>query len=325
MKLPIIVFSLFFIYSSVMIKEPIQSKEMISHLNSIAPDRNLVFLLSGGTIRGSLIHGTRMINEMRANHRLGILETFVLGQAYIGTGLLTAMIKGNDRISLTIECGGPIKGISVEATASGNIRGYLVNNPIPLSKPLESFDLSPLFGPGFLHITKYLESAKQPFSGQVMLNYGTLAEDLAYYFYTSEQIKTLFDISIQFNRKGDAVGTGGLFIQELPGADQNELERLEDTVRKLPSLGKYFSGGKDNEQLIQTFLKDYSPQSIADTPVSFNCGCTKERFGSFLSAMKQEEKVSILREGPFPLVTTCQNCNTRYSFSREELEELFSN
>ncbi len=308
-----------------MIKETIQNKEVVSHLASIEKDRNLIFLLSGGTIRGSLIHGTRMINEMRANHHLGILETLVLGHAYIGTGLLTAMIKGNDRISMTIECGGPIKGLSVEATADKKIRGYLMVNPIPLSGPLESFDLSPFFGPGFLRITKYLESAKQPFSGQVMLNYGNIPEDLAYYFYTSEQIKTLFSISIQFDRKGEVTGAGGLFIQGLPGADGTELERLEDTVKQFPSLGKYFSNGGNSKELIDTSLKDFSPKNIADTPVSFFCSCTKERFGSFLASMKQEEKTTLLKEGPFPLVTTCQNCNTRYTFSREELEELFSN
>lgn len=314
-----------FQYYPTMIKKEIKNKNIKNHLNTITPDSNLIFLMGNGTIRGSLIHGTRMINEMRENHSLGILETLVLGHAYISAGLLTSMIKGNDRISISIECGGPVKGLSVEATAGGDVRGYLQNNPIPISKPLESFDLSPFFGPGFLHVTKYLESAKQPFSGQVMLAYGDLSRDLAYYFLTSEQIKTLFSLSIQFDREGLVVGAGGLFIQELPGANDSVLEELEDTVRKMPSLGAYFAKEGKAEELIPETLKNFSPRIIAEKKIRFNCSCSKELFGSFLSSMKHKEKEEILIHGPFPLITTCYNCNTDYLFSRKELEELFSN
>lgn len=118
-----------------MIRKPIEKPQLKKHLESISRDTNLVFLLSGGKVRGSLVHGTAMVNGMRANHNLGILETLILGHSYIGAGLLTSMVKGNDRIGLTIECGGPVKGISVEASADGGVRGYLMNNPIPVKSP----------------------------------------------------------------------------------------------------------------------------------------------------------------------------------------------
>jgi molecular chaperone Hsp33 len=41
-----------------------------------------------------------MINEMRANHELGILETLVLGRAYLGAALMTGDLKGMDRLSI---------------------------------------------------------------------------------------------------------------------------------------------------------------------------------------------------------------------------------
>lgn len=306
-----------------MIRKPIEKPQLKKHLESISRDTNLVFLLSGGKVRGSLVHGTAMVNGMRANHNLGILETLILGHSYIGAGLLTSMVKGNDRIGLTIECGGPVKGISVEASADGGVRGYLMNNPIPVKSPLESFDMSPFFGPGFLHITKYLESAKHPFSGQVMLKYGNIAQDLASYFQESEQINTLFSISVFFDREGDATGAGGLFLQELPGADEKELESLENSVKHMPSIGKFFSGKGSPEELIMNTFGDYSVEILAERDISFSCSCSKERFGSFLSSMKREEKEKILEEGPFPLLTTCHNCGTDYEFSKEELIELF--
>ncbi len=308
-----------------MIKQKITSNSLNNHLANIKPDKIDIFLLNNGTVRGAFLHGTKMINQMRVNHNLGILETLALGQSYMGIGLMTSMIKGNDRISFAIECGGPIKGISVEAGADGRVRGYLFVNPIPLLKPLDSFDLSPFFGPGFLSVTKHLESSKQPFTGQVMLQHGRIAKDLANYFLESEQINTAFVLSVYFDKEGMAAGAGGMFLQALPGAEDSALEMLEESINNMPSLGKYFAGGGSSKHLISESFSNFQPNIIADKPVTFDCDCSKERFTSFIASMKNSDKEDILKNGPFPLVTTCHNCGTDYEFSKEELQAVFSN
>ena len=308
-----------------MIKQPITDNIINDHLEKIEADRIDVFLLNNGTIRGAMLHGTKMINQMRVNHNLGILETLTLGQSYMGAGLMTSMIKGNDRISFAIECGGPIKGLSVEATASGNVRGYLFANPIPITKPVESFDLSPFFGPGFLSVTKHLESSKQPFTGQVMMQHGRIAKDLANYFLESEQIKTAFGLSVYFEKEGKAVGAGGFFLQALPGAEDTALGSLEEAIEEMPSIGKYFAEGGSTRKLVNETFIEFSPEIIGEKSVSFNCDCSKERFTSFIASMKRSDKDEILKNGPFPLVTTCHNCGTDYEFPRDELQAIFSN
>jgi len=147
-----------------------------------ARDRAYRFLLADGTIRGVILHGTRMVNEMRANHELGILETMVLGRAYLGMGLMAAELKGSDRLVLKIDCSGSIKGLVVEGNAFGEVRGYLLRVPIPIERPLDNFDLSPFFGAGVLSVTRHLTEAKDPFTGQVALKYGNIALDLANYY-----------------------------------------------------------------------------------------------------------------------------------------------
>ena len=87
-----------------------------------ARDRRHTFLLAAGEVRGAILNGTRMVNEMRANHELGILETLVLGRAYLGIALMAAGLKGNDRVAMQINCAGPIKGLSVEANAFGEVQ-----------------------------------------------------------------------------------------------------------------------------------------------------------------------------------------------------------
>ena len=141
-----------------MIKTKITDKELLEHIASLPEDGRDVFLLSNGQVRVTAISATETINQMRANHKTGLLESYVLGQAYIAGLLLTSMVKGNDRIQLQIECGGPIKGISIESWACGAVRGYMLENPIGLTKPLTSLDTSLLYGPGFITISRILET-----------------------------------------------------------------------------------------------------------------------------------------------------------------------
>ena len=203
-----------------MIKKKIFGDSLKDQLRASARDKLYSFLLADGDIRGGIVHGTKMINEMRVNHELGILETLVLGHGYLAGSLMGGTLKGNDRLSIQIECSGPIKGLTVETNAFGEVRGFLKNVPIPVDKPLEDFNLSPFFGAGFLTITKYLEDAKQPFSGKVMIEHGSIAKDLVNYYLQSEQIPSSLNLSIQFDKQGSVIGAGGVFLQVMPGAGE---------------------------------------------------------------------------------------------------------
>ena len=101
------------LYNMAMIREPIQDKELTLHLDSLPDDTREIFLIADGEVRVSAVGATRMVNQMRANHRTGLLETYVLGQGYIAGALLSSEVKGNDRIQLNVECGGPIKGMNI--------------------------------------------------------------------------------------------------------------------------------------------------------------------------------------------------------------------
>ena len=288
-----------------------------------AKDRLHKFLLADGAIRGVIMNGTRMVNEMRANHELGILETLVLGRAYLGVGLMAADLKSNDRLSLKFDCSGPIKGLVVEANAFGEVRGFLKQVPIPLDKPMESFDLSPFFGAGFLSVTKYLEDAKQPFTGQVMLKYGNIAKDLANYYFTSEQVPTAFNLSIKFDTEGQVTGAGGLFLQAMPQADENLAAGLEARVTGLPSLGEVFTADSDPATLVNEAFRGYSPRFLANHRIEFMCHCNRERVRSLLTLLPIHELKDIRDNGPFPLAMNCHYCNTQYHFSRENIQEIY--
>ena len=288
-----------------------------------ARDRLHKFIVADGAIRGVIMNGTRMINEMRANHELGILETLVLGRAYLGVGLMSADLKSNDRVSLKIDCSGPIKGLVVEANAFGEVRGFLKQVPIPINEPMESFDLSPFFGAGFLLVTKYLQDARQPFTGQIMLKYGNIAKDLANYYLTSEQVPTAFNLSIKFDTEGLVTGAGGLFLQAMPQADDDLAESMETRVTGLPSLGEVFTGEEDPEALVAEVFKDYSPRILDNRRIEFMCHCNPERVRNLLTLLPIDELKDIRDRGPFPVEINCHYCNTPYQFEEEDIREIY--
>ncbi|MCQ2412632.1 MAG: Hsp33 family molecular chaperone HslO [Sphaerochaetaceae bacterium] len=306
-----------------MIKANIEDQLLVKHLNEIAEDGRQVMLLADGQIRLTGLGGTTMVNQMRANFNLGVLETLVLGQAYIAAGLMASSVKGNDRIQLNVECGGPIGGIYVESWACGAVRGFIKNNQIPLDKPLESRDISLLYGPGFISVTKLLEGNRTPFTGQTMMQYGDLAKDLALYYNESEQTPTMFSLGVHFDREGRVTGAGGLFLQALPGCNEDVLEQLQKKSSQLPSLAKAISEGKSVKDYCTENFADFGVQDLAEEPIGFSCTCSRNNFTTFLSRLPDDEKKAIIEDDHFPLELECFNCGTRYSFEKSEILDIF--
>lgn len=307
-----------------MIKKNIYPGQPKHRLLARAKDKLYRFILADGAFRGAVLHGTHMVREMRANHGLGILETLTLGHAYLGAGLMSASFKGNDRFHLHIECSGPIGGLDVEANAFGEVRGFLKRVPIPIEKPLDDFNLSPFFGAGFLEVTRHLEDAKQPFSGRVILRYGSVAKDLAYYYLTSEQIPTAFDLSVKFDSSGEVAGAGGLFLQAMPDAPEDAVAYLENAFENLPSIGTAFSRGQAPEKLVRLAFRELAPKFLANHRVEFMCHCGREQSLNLIRMLPFSDLEDIRANGPFPLDMRCHHCGSTYPFSRAEIEEIFA-
>lgn len=315
--------SLLFLYNTIMIKEPILDNELLEHLNSLPDDTREVFLIADGEIRLSAVGTTRMVNQMRANHHTGLLETYILGQGYTAGALLSSEVKGNDRIRLSIECGGPVKGMNIEAWACGAVRGYLQQNPIPLSHSLTSLDTNEIYGPGFLSITKILEGAKAPFTGQIMMEYGHLAQDLALYYQQSQETPSLFSLSLSFDKEGRVWGAGGIFMQALPGCKDNVLDKLQSSSKELSTMGKFLEEGGTVREYVEKEFSSYGVMHLDHAPIGFSCPCNEKNFKHYLKGLPKTEKDEILK-GSFPLVLQCFNCGTEYKFEKSDLETLFT-
>ena len=304
-------------------KKRIYGSSLKAQLRASVRDRLSNFLLENGNIRGAVLNGTRMVNEMRWNHELGLLETLTLGHAYLGAALMTTNLKGNDHLSLQVECSGPIKGLVVEANAFGEVRGYLKQVPIPIQKPLESFNLAPFFGAGFLSISKHLEDAKHPFTGKVMMEHGSLAKDLAVYYLKSEQLPTAFILSIFFNGQGTVEGAGGVFLQAMPDADEKMLAELEERVCNLPSIGQAVNKDTFPQQRLLEHFGPFGLRLLGQRGIEFMCHCNRRQIKSMIGMLEIEALEEMAAKGPYPIQIRCQNCNTSYDFNREQIHSIF--
>ncbi len=323
-----------------MIKAPIADKDLIAHLNSIHKDEMTMFILAGGRVRGAFLNGTVLVNQMRANHRLGILETLVLGQAELCAALMIPTMKGREHISVHYESNGPAVGFGVEADSSGYVRGHLLQNPIPVEKPLENWDLSPFFGKGTVTVRRMGEGMKAPQVGMTEIVYRNIAKDIAHYFAQSEQINTAFNTSIQFDSKGRVVGAGGMFLQAMPRSggydllkpeqvendidhrdDEDELllAKVENAFKAMPSIGKCFAEGGDMEDVIHGLFREFNPETVLSRDIRFDCPCSMEHYAAQIRHLPRVELDDIIANDSDPLEVVCHNCGSVYRIPKSLL------
>ena len=305
-----------------MIKQDIFGSDARGRLESGARDRLYSFILEAVNVRGALLHGTNLVREMRANHGLDRLATMLLGHGYLAAGLLSANLKGDDRIGIRVECDGPVKGLSVEANALGEVRGFLFQPGMDVPESFDGTDLSPLWGEGSLSLTRRPAGGGEPFVGRIELGRGSLAINLANYYLVSEQTPTAFDLSVKFDKAGQVAGAGALFLQALPGAAAEALSELEQSLAGLPSIGSAFAAGIVPEDLLDGSFGKYFPSILESRRVEFFCRCSAESFKTFIAALPSDELDELAGNGPFPLVTICHNCGSSYEMTRAELREL---
>jgi molecular chaperone Hsp33 len=329
-----------------MIKAEISGTELINYLSSIENDGMTLFSLENGLYRGAFYNGTHMVNQMRANHRLGILETMVLGQAELCAALLIPLMKGREHITFRYETDGAAKGFSVEADSTGYVRGYLLQDTIPVEKPLEDWDLAPFFGNGTVTVSRMSGGMRQPQTGTTEIKYRNIAKDLTWYFAQSEQTNTAVNTGIQFDKSGRVIGAGGLFLQTVPNAGGTKSsdgllgrsaqtgtgERSSDEIAALtagierafqvvPSPGQWFAEGRNRNSIIMGLFRDYKPAVLLERNVIFDCPCSAENFAGRIRNLGKKDLTDIIKNDPDPIEVVCRNCGSVYHITKRMLQE----
>ena len=265
---------------------------------------------------------TEMVETAREHHNTSPVATAALGRLLTAGAMMGSMMKGEkDVLTLQIKAGGPLQGITVTADSKGNVKGY-VGNPdvcIPANSK-GKLDVAGAVGPGFLNVIKDM-GLKEPYSGQVMLQTCEIAEDLTYYFATSEQVPSAVGLGVLMNKNNTVRQAGGFIVQLMPFAEEEVISRLEQNVQKISSVTSLLEEGHTPESLLEKVLDGFDMQINEKMDTRFHCNCSKERVEKALISIGRKELNEMIQEGK-PIEMNCHFCNTNYNFTVEELKEI---
>lgn len=273
-------------------------------------------------IRAFVAVTTEMVETAREHHNTSPVATAALGRLLTAGAMMGSMMKGEkDVLTLQIKAGGPLQGITVTADSQGNVKGY-VGNPdvcIPANSK-GKLDVAGAVGPGFLTVIKDM-GLKEPYSGQVMLQTCEIAEDLTYYFATSEQVPSAVGLGVLMNKNNTVRQAGGFIVQLMPFAEEEVISRLEQNVQKINSVTNLLEEGHTPESLLEKVLEGFDVQINEKMDTRFRCNCSKERVAKALISIGRKELNEMIQEGK-PIEMNCHFCNTNYNFTVEELKEI---
>ena len=265
---------------------------------------------------------TEMVETAREHHNTSPVATAALGRLLTAGAMMGSMMKGEkDVLTLQIKAGGPLQGITVTADSQGNVKGY-VGNPdvcIPANSK-GKLDVAGAVGPGFLTVIKDM-GLKEPYSGQVMLQTCEIAEDLTYYFATSEQVPSAVGLGVLMNKNNTVRQAGGFIVQLMPFAEEEVISGLEQNVQKINSVTNLLEEGHTPESLLEKVLEGFDVQINEKMDTRFHCNCSKERVAKALISIGRKELNEMIQEGK-PIEMNCHFCNTNYNFTVEELKEI---
>ncbi len=277
-----------------------------------------------GQIRAFAATTREMTEAARAAHNTSPIATAALGRLMTGAAMMGAMMKGDDDLlTIKIQCDGPIKGLTVTADAKGNVKGYVVNPDVMLP-PNENgkLDVGGALDLGVLSVIKDL-GLKEPYIGQTILVTGEIAEDLTYYFATSEQTPSSVALGVLMNKENTVRQAGGFIIQLMPGASEEIITTLEQKLEQISSMTSMLDEGKTPEMILELVLGEYGLEISEKLPVQWYCNCSKHRIEKALISVGQTELQSMIDDGE-TIEVNCHFCNEHYQFTVDEISGLLA-
>ncbi len=284
------------------------------------------------TVRCMAAVTTNLVAEAVQRHATSPTVAAALGRTLTGTLLIGSSLKEFDRLTVQIIGDGPIGGITAEANARGEVRGY-ARNPeaeVPLNET-GKLDVRAVVGQGMFYVTR--ESGydiglyRDPYRGSVPIVSGEIAEDFAYYLTKSEQIPSAVTLGVLLRAQEASevfvAAAGGLMIQIMPGASEKIVGAIETSVSRAPQTTLMIREGASPADLLRAALGDIQFEILEERDVSFACPCSHERALSLISSIDRAELESMLREDK-GAVMNCHFCNESYRLNEADLEAILA-
>ncbi|MGN0948477.1 Hsp33 family molecular chaperone HslO [Megasphaera sp.] len=283
----------------------------------------IIHYTSDELIRVSVALTRGIVEKARQRHQLSPVASAALGRAMTGAVLLAGDYKNHEGVSLKLAGDGPLGAVHADCFDTNKLRGYVDNPHVDL--PLKAngkLDVGAAVGQhGQLSVTRFTPE-KTTYTSQADLVSGEIAEDLAYYLFTSEQIPSTISLGVLVDKDCSIAAAGGFLVQALPGAKDEDLARVEANITQIGALTTYLKDHPHAEGLIDIILGGMHFKELYRQELYWRCTCSRQRFENALLSLRPADKESLLQDPQVEM--TCQYCGAKYVVTHDELAALYA-
>lgn len=280
-----------------------------------------------GEVRIIAAQTTDLVNKAVTIHGCAAGAAVAFGRMLTAGCIVGSMLKAEqDTMTLQIDGGGPIKGITVTSYSDAHVKGY-VGNPaadLPLNEK-GKVDVAGLVGrEGSLMVIRDM-GLREPYVGQVPIVTGEIGDDLAYYYTVSEQTPSAVGLGVLIDTDYSIKAAGGFIIQMMPDANEMAADLITYRLEEVKSITEMMSGGMNIEDIVKHIFEDMQLEILESMTPEYRCDCTREIVEQALISIGEQELSKLYEEGKIEELQ-CHYCNEKYLFTKEDfgriLEEI---
>ena len=303
------------------------------HTASTAAPDDLVqpFQIEASSLRGRLARLGSVVDTILTRHAYPDAVAAMLGEAITLAVVLAGALKYEGVFTLQTKGDGPLHLLVADVTSAGAVRGYAQYDEARLQKVLSAWrpgganSVPRLLGAGYIAFTVDQGEHTERYQGIVELQGASLTECAHHYFRQSEQIQAGIKTAVGRDPVGRSWRAGGIMLQRLPseGLDGFALEAQEDGWRRAMVLMSSSTSDElldpalaHNDLLFRLFHED-GVRVFDAHGVAARCRCSRERIERILRQLPPADNAEIVQDAEISV--TCEFCNTRYSFARDEI------
>ena len=262
-----------------------------------------------------------LVEDARQHHNTSPVATAALGRTLTAGAIMGSMMKNDtDMLTLQIRGDGPIEGITVTADSHANVKGYVGNPDVMLPPKNGKLDVGGAVGIGLLQVIKDM-GLKEPYVGQTILVSSEIAEDLTYYFASSEQVPSSVGLGVLMNKDNTVRCAGGFIIQLMPFATEETISQLEENLKDVTSVTDFLDKGYTPEQMLEKLIGHLDLEITDTIPTQFYCNCSKERVEQAVASIGRKDIQEMIDDGK-DIEVKCHFCNTAYNYTVEDLKNI---
>lgn len=276
-----------------------------------------------GSVMAMAINSTDIASSIESIHHTSAVMTAAAGRLATAASMMGQLLKGDgDSLTLRLDGGGPAGTIIAVSDSRGNVKAYAQNPVVEL--PLNSrgkLDVSGAVGKsGYLSVIKDL-GLKEPYSGQIPIVSGEIAEDITSYFAVSEQTPTVCALGVLVNPDLTVRAAGGFLVQLLPFAEQEAIDILEKNIRDIQPVSAMIDQEMTPEEICNLLLDGLHPHISGTVFPGYRCDCSRERVERAVVSLGREQLSQLIEEDHGTEVC-CHFCGKKYQFSEDALREI---